>query len=65
MLLHCLDLADRGVNVCSFTGFNIAEHGVIVCSFTLLDLLERGVNECSFSGVSVQADLVVHEFSLS
>ena len=42
-----LDLADRGVTVCSFTGLDLAERGVILRSLTLLDLLEHGVNECS------------------
>ena len=57
------DLADRGVNVCSFTGLNLAGCGVIVFSFTFPDLSERGVNEVSFSRLSVQADIGVHDFS--
>ena len=58
-----LDLADRGVTVCSFTALDPAETGVIVCSFTLPDLLERGFNKCPFLGLTVQAKICVHKFS--
>ena len=50
--------------MCSFTGLNLAERGVILCSFTLPYLLEWSFNESSFSGFLFQADLGVHEFSL-
>ena len=60
-----LDPAERGVNVCSFTGLDLAYNGIIVCAFTWPERLERGVNDCSFSRLSVLADLGVHEFFFS
>ena len=58
-----VDLADRGVTVCYFTGLDLAELGVIICTFTLPDTLERGVNDCSFLRLLVLEDLGVHKFS--
>ena len=37
-----LDLVDRGVTVCSFTGLDLAERGVIVCSFIFPDPVPKG-----------------------
>ena len=43
-----LDLAERGVTVCSFTGLDLVERGVIVCALNSPYLLERGANQCYF-----------------
>ena len=44
-----LDLSERGVTVCSFTGLDLAERGIIMCDFHLDVTLKRGVSECYFS----------------